>query len=92
MLLAQVACWQHGMSAVLAEKHLAECSVCEPIFLSHTAGVGAPFCLYCRLLDFDLHDKQGTQQPLDSSDLAARPLFFTGDCRPNIRLELLLPV
>lgn len=34
--------------------------------------------LSCRLLDFDMHDKQGTQQPLDSGDLKTRPLFLTG--------------
>ncbi len=32
-----------------------------------------------RLLDFDVHDKQGTEQPLEGSDLKAQPLFLTGD-------------
>lgn len=36
-----------------------------------------------RLLDFDVHDKQGTQQPLDSGDLKSRPLFLTGAVYPG---------
>ncbi len=31
-----------------------------------------------RLMDFDIHDNKGTQQPLEGSDLKARPLFLTG--------------
>ncbi len=44
----------------------------------------------CRVLDFDVHDEQGTQQPLDGSDLKARPLFLTGD-RPAVWHDLCCP-
>lgn len=48
----------------------------------------------CRLLDFDVHDKKGTQQTLDGGDLKARPLFLTGaagsDMPPVIRMSSLI--
>lgn len=40
--------------------------------------------LACRLLDVDIHDRKGTQQPLDSTDLAKQPLFITGMFTVNI--------
>lgn len=33
---------------------------------------------FCRLQDFKVHDKQGTQQPLDGVDLQTTLLFLTG--------------
>ena len=73
------------------EQHLAQGSVCEPTCCHIQRELKHPF-VDCRLLDFDVHDKQGTQQPLDSTDLTARPLFFTGDCRLSVCRQVLLPV